>query len=55
MNINLLEVDAIFLFQENTKWILWIIIIAESAVYILLNTFLIKKWVDNDYFNLYFN
>ena len=55
LNINLLEVDAIFLFQENTKWILWIIIIAESAVYILLNTFLIKKWVDNDYFNLYFN
>ena len=42
ININ---TEIIFGFQEKIKWILWIIIIAESAIYLLLNIFLIKKWV----------
>ena len=42
ININ---IEIIFGFQEKIKWILWIIIIAESAIYLLLNIFLIKKWV----------
>ena len=48
ININ---TEIIFGFQEKIKWILWIIIIAESAIYLLLNIFLIKKWVCID---LYF-